>query len=534
MTRDTRANLRDNGPRLAQALEIPRSRWTENLRAIFSGGKAPKEFETGEHFRDCHVKRRTPAGSIAWSVIWHVVFIALLIQFGRFVWQLPKTSAFDDVRVVWQGTAEDLPLISPRAEPKKTQVARRETPHAPEPVIPERGAQAFHPTQTIVSAPKVMTHPTQTLVRPDLPADAPKILPPLPNIVESEPERPKLEITKEALAKMKPKDPAARPVATAAVPELPNQEKLSAEVNFAAAPIADPKNPLFISAGSSGVQAPKKVERATTGSAALPSVPGATGNQTLIALSATPSPAAPAAPVPAGNLAAKVTISPDGPHAGEPAGAGTGTSKGAASGPAGISITGGKPKSSSGMSGLGGGTGTTPRNLHVAPGEGASPREKSAAPTEAPMSSRILPGAPPEHLFGSRRIYTLRVNTPNVSSATGSWVMSFAEMDDDPHSLHPPRNGEMILPDPLRKVDPRYPPALVEERIEGEVVLYAIIREDGSVDSIQLVRGVDPTLDKNSMEALAQWKFTPALHGGEKVAVEAIVHIPFKAAPRPH
>ncbi len=112
--------------------------------------------------------------------------------------------------------------------------------------------------------------------------------------------------------------------------------------------------------------------------------------------------------------------------------------------------------------------------------------------------------------------------------------MSFAEMDDDPHSLHPPRNGDMVLPDPLRKVDPRYPPALVEERIEGEVVLYAIIRENGSVDSIQLVRGVDPTLDKNSMEALAQWKFTPALHGGEKVAVEAIVHIPFKAAPRQH
>ncbi len=534
MTRETRANLRGNGPRLAQALEIPRSRWTENLRAIFSGGKAPKQFESGEHFRDCHVKRRTPAGSIAWSVIWHIVFIALLIQFGRFVWQLPKTSAFDDVRVVWQGTAEDLPLISPRAEPKKPQPARRETPHAPEPAIPERGAQAFHPTQTIVSAPKVMTHPTQTLVRPDLPAEAPKILPPLPNIVESEPERPKLEITKEALAKMKPKDPAAQPVATAAVPELPNQEKLSADVNFAAAPIADPKNPLFISAGHSGVQAPKKVERSTAGSAALPSVPGATGNQTLIALSATPSPAAPAAPVPAGNLAARVTISPDGSHAGEPAGGGTGTAKGAASGPAGISITGGKPKSSSGMSGLGGAAGTTPRSLHVAPGEGASSREKSAAPTEAPMSSRIQPGAPPEHLFGSRRIYTLRVNTPNVSSATGSWVMSFAEMDDDPHSLHPPRNGDMVLPDPLRKVDPRYPPALVEERIEGEVVLYAIIRENGSVDSIQLVRGVDPTLDKNSMEALAQWKFTPALHGGEKVAVEAIVHIPFKAAPRQH
>ncbi len=527
-----RAFSRANGPRLAQALEIPRSGWTENLRAIFSGGKAPKQFESGEHFRDCHVQRRTPAGSIAWSVTWHIVFVALLIQFGRFVWQLPKTSAFDDVRVVWQGAAEDLPLVSPHAEPKKTQPAARQTPAAPEPATPERGAEAFHPTQTIVSAPKVVTHPTQTLVRPDLPADAPKILPPLPNIVESEPERPRLAITKEELARMKPKDPATRQLQSAAVPEIPNQEKPAADVNFAAAPMADPKNPLFIASGSSGVQAPKKIERGTSSSAAIPSVPNANGNQQLIALSATPSPAAPEAPVPAGNLAAKVTISPDGPHPGEPAGVGTGKAKGAADAPGGISISGGRPKGSSGISGLGGAAGTTPRSLHVAPGEGGSSREESAPAAELPMLAHLSPGAPPEHLFGSRKIYTLRVNTPNVNSASGSWVMSFAEMDDDPRSLHPPRTGEMTLPDPIRKVDPRYPPALVEDRIEGEVVLYAIIREDGSVDSIQLVRGVDPTLDKNSMEALAQWKFAPARRGSEKVAVEAIVHIPFKAAIR--
>lgn len=527
--RNARVFLRGDGPRLAQVLERPRSGWTDNLRAIFSGGRAPKKFDGGEHFRDCHVGRKTPAGSLAWSVLWHIVFAALLIQFGRFVWQLPKTSAFDDVRVVWSGPIEDLPLISPRPETKKPQPVARQTPQAPEPATPERGADAFHPTQTIVSAPKVVTHPTQTLVRPDLPAEAPKILPPLPNVVESEPEKPKLQITKEELQRMKPNEPSSRQVATAAVPELPNQERPAADVNFAAAPIADPKNPLFLSTGSSGVQAPKKVERATEGSSALPTIEGASGKQQLIALSATPSPAGPEAPVPAGNLAAKLTISPDGPRAGEPAG-GT-KSSGAGNGPAGISITGGKPKGSSGISGLGGAAGTSPRNLHLAPGEGGTSREKSAPPPELPMA-RLQPGSPPEHLFGLRKIYTLRVNTPNVSSASGSWVMSFAEMDDDPKSLHPPRTGEMTLPDPMRKVDPRYPPELVEQKIEGEVVLYAIIREDGSVDSIQLVRGVDPTLDKNSMEALAQWKFTPAKRGDEKVAVEAIVHIPFKAANR--
>jgi protein TonB len=462
--------------------------------------------------------------------LWHIVFAALIVQFGRFVLELPKTSAFDDVRVTWQGAIEDLPVMSPRAEAKKPKPVARQTPQALEPATRERGSDAYHPTQTIISAPKVVTHPAQTLVRPDLPAEAPKILPLLPNIVESEPEKPKLQITKDELARMKPKDPASRQVETAAVPELPNHEKAAADVNFSAAPMADPKNPLFIANGSSGVHAPKKVDRMTTGTAALPAIEGASGNQQLIALSATPSPAAPEAPVPAGNLSAKMTISPEGPHPGEPAG--EAKSSGAGNGPPGISITGGQPKGSSGMSGLGGAAGTTPRSLHVAPGEAGSGREKSAPPPELPMAARLKPGSPPEHLFGLRKIYTLRVNTPNVSSASGSWVMSFAEMDDDPRSLHPPRTGEMSLPDPLRKVDPRYPPELVEQKIEGEVVLYAIIREDGTVDSIQLVRGVDPTLDKNSIQALAQWKFTPAHRGGEKVAVEAIVHIPFKAAIR--
>src|SRR5438132_10823364 len=51
---------------------------------------------------------------------------------------------------------------------------------------------------------------------------------------------------------------------------------------------------------------------------------------------------------------------------------------------------------------------------------------------------------------------------------------------------------------PIRKVDPKYPPTLINEHVEGEVVLYAVIRGDGSVDSIQLVRGIDDELDRKS------------------------------------
>jgi TonB family protein len=60
-------------------------------------------------------------------------------------------------------------------------------------------------------------------------------------------------------------------------------------------------------------------------------------------------------------------------------------------------------------------------------------------------------------------------------------------------------------------------------------VLYAVIRADGSVDSVELVRGIDQQLDANAMEALTQWKFRPATRQGTPVDVEAIVHIPFRA-----
>ena len=89
-------------------------------------------------------------------------------------------------------------------------------------------------------------------------------------------------------------------------------------------------------------------------------------------------------------------------------------------------------------------------------------------------------------------------------------------------------SDEIAEPTPLHKVDPKYPPTLIADHVEGEVILYAVIRRDGSVDSIQIVKGIDEQLDANSMSALAQWKFRPATKQGEPVELEAIVHIPFR------
>jgi TonB family protein len=119
---------------------------------------------------------------------------------------------------------------------------------------------------------------------------------------------------------------------------------------------------------------------------------------------------------------------------------------------------------------------------------------------------------------------------PNLNSATGSWILNFSELrvDSDGRRI---TSTDISGPVPLRKIDPKYPPTLIRERVEGEVVLYAVIRRDGSVDSIQLVRGIDEQLDANAMDVLSQWKFRPAARQGSPVELEAIVHIPFHAPP---
>jgi TonB family protein len=143
---------------------------------------------------------------------------------------------------------------------------------------------------------------------------------------------------------------------------------------------------------------------------------------------------------------------------------------------------------------------------------------------------RIDAAATPEQILGAKRVYTIYVNMPNLTSATGSWVLNFAELQTDEQQIRPD-SGDISSPVPVRKVDPKYPPTLRNENVEGEVVLYAIIRRDGSVDSIQLLKGVEPELDQNAMEALARWRFRPATRGGVPVELEAVVHIPFRNSP---
>jgi TonB family protein len=79
--------------------------------------------------------------------------------------------------------------------------------------------------------------------------------------------------------------------------------------------------------------------------------------------------------------------------------------------------------------------------------------------------------------------------------------------------------GETSEPVALRRVLPKYPLLARQARIEGEVVLDALILSDGTVGEVRVVRGLPLGCTQAAIEALRRWSFRPGERDG--VAVDA-------------
>ena len=517
-----------------------------SVRAVLTWTSVPKNFLAESFFKDSWIEGKIPRRALIAAALWHFVFVVL--PFPQFQAAPRHNPAFDNTELTWSGPINDLPLLalkSPKAKPSP-----RGEPDKP---LPQEGADAFHPRQRIFTDPAHPNHPRQTLINSAAPAEPPKILPNLPNIVQLQqiqgPARPRIQISEEAVAKLRPREHRTATVTTGPPPDVPVFDQKLGELALPASPNAPARPKLELNAGAQ----PRVAQHAQTGDAEpAPEVGAAqssatSGNSnTFIALSATPGPPTPVV-LPQGNLAARISISPEGKQPGVPggppnatagatggAGGDPGSKGGAGPGNGGgknaldVNISGGNPPANNGVSGLGGSAKiapSAPHTLTIKPD--AHPRSDDVPGRTGPPNFADLPaGAQPEQVFASKKIYKLLVNMPNLNSATGSWILNFSELGanaDGPRVT----STDLTGPSPVRKVDPKYPPALISEHIDGEVILYAVIRRDGTVDSIQLVRGIDEQLDANAMAALSQWKFRPAARQGAPVELEAIVHIPF-------
>lgn len=147
------------------------------------------------------------------------------------------------------------------------------------------------------------------------------------------------------------------------------------------------------------------------------------------------------------------------------------------------------------------------------------------APADIPRPSAPASTPPTKienEVFGSRRSYAMVLNMPNLTSAVGSWVVRYAELTPSKDK------SDISAPVALNKVDPAYPPELIRDRVEGTVVLYAVIRANGTVDSVRVLDSVDQRLDQSAIRALTRWRFRPGTKQGVPVDVEAVVQVPFR------
>jgi TonB family protein len=87
--------------------------------------------------------------------------------------------------------------------------------------------------------------------------------------------------------------------------------------------------------------------------------------------------------------------------------------------------------------------------------------------------------------------------------------------------------GDVTAPVVVHRVEPEYSEEARRARYQGTVVLEAIIRKDGRVDVVQLVRKLGFGLDQNAIQALKAWRFRPATKNGVPVDVALNIEVRF-------
>jgi TonB family protein len=87
--------------------------------------------------------------------------------------------------------------------------------------------------------------------------------------------------------------------------------------------------------------------------------------------------------------------------------------------------------------------------------------------------------------------------------------------------------GGVTGPVLIYRVDPAYSEEARKARFEGVVIVEAIVRRDGLVDVVNLVRRIGLGLDQNAIDAVKKWRFKPAMKNGSPVEVPVRVEVHF-------
>jgi protein TonB len=146
----------------------------------------------------------------------------------------------------------------------------------------------------------------------------------------------------------------------------------------------------------------------------------------------------------------------------------------------------------------------------------AIPQSVSMVVETTPPAPVIDPGAIGiSHGTGDRNVLG------TVPGSLGSQVLP-----PPPPAAHRPPVSYMMEGNLIHRVQPDYPALARQVRVQGRVVLRAVISREGMIENLQVVSG-HPVLVQAALDAVRQWRYRPYVLNGEPVEVETEVTVNF-------
>jgi protein TonB len=109
----------------------------------------------------------------------------------------------------------------------------------------------------------------------------------------------------------------------------------------------------------------------------------------------------------------------------------------------------------------------------------------------------------------------------------GGIVGGLPDAPPPPPKTEPVRvGGDIRPPNKIKNVDPVYPDIAKQARVQGIVILEAIIDPSGNVTNVRVLRSI-PLLDQSALDAVKQWKYEPTLLNGVPVPIVMTVTVNF-------
>ena len=88
------------------------------------------------------------------------------------------------------------------------------------------------------------------------------------------------------------------------------------------------------------------------------------------------------------------------------------------------------------------------------------------------------------------------------------------------------QGGNVTAASIVTQTRPLYPALARQARIQGNVVLHAIIDKDGKVAQLEVISG-HPLLVQAALDAVKQWRYKPTLLNGDPVEVDTTITVTF-------